>query len=341
MKKFRCAVIGCGRIGCGFDDNQSGNKVFTHAGAYHKNPNVSLVALCDIDKKKLTKYATKYNVKKKYTKSKNMFLNEKLDCVSICTLTKTHLELVQEAAKVGIKGIFLEKPISDNINNSKKIIKICKNNKIKLIIDHQRRFNPFYHSIKKLMKNKLGQIQLVTVSYGAGIANTATHVFDLLRFFFGDAIYVKGSLSNNKSSNHLDPNIDVEIKYKNNIIARLNALDVNSYGILEMNIFGTKGRFVINLVLDKIDYYKISRKNRLTYNRLEKSYLKIKQSNKSSIMLGVENLLDCVLGKNYPMCTGDDGKKALELIIASIMSAKKQRKILVSSVNQKMKLNSK
>ena len=50
MKKLKCAVIGCGRIGCGFDDNQS-NLIKTHAGSYFKNSQTNLVALCDIDKK--------------------------------------------------------------------------------------------------------------------------------------------------------------------------------------------------------------------------------------------------------------------------------------------------
>ena len=51
MKKLNCAVIGCGRIGCGFDDNHS-NLIKTHAGSYFKNSQTNLVALCDIDKKK-------------------------------------------------------------------------------------------------------------------------------------------------------------------------------------------------------------------------------------------------------------------------------------------------
>ena len=149
MNKLRCAVIGCGRIGCGFDDDSNGI-IRTHAGSYYKNSKTKLVALCDIDKKKLKKYGTKYQVSGLYEHSFEMFKNENIECVSICTLAETHLELVKEAAEFNIKGIFLEKPISSTLLEAQKIIEICKKNKISLVIDHQRRFDPFYVKIKQL-----------------------------------------------------------------------------------------------------------------------------------------------------------------------------------------------
>ena len=59
MKAIRCAVIGCGRIGCGFDDDLS-KIIKTHAGSYYKNSQTNLVALCDMDVNKLKKYGKKY-----------------------------------------------------------------------------------------------------------------------------------------------------------------------------------------------------------------------------------------------------------------------------------------
>src|SRR3989338_4578762 len=169
MNRLRCAVIGCGRIGCGFDDNSDGT-VRTHAGSYYKNSKTYLVALCDIDLSKLEKYGNKYKISGLYTKSFDMFKKESIDCVSICTLVETHLDLVKEAAKFGVKGIFLEKPISSTLQDAKKIIEICKKHQIVLVIDHQRRFDPFYNKIKQLIQQKkLGKIQLINVYYGSGI----------------------------------------------------------------------------------------------------------------------------------------------------------------------------
>jgi len=179
------AIIGCGRIGCGFDDNLKGKYTRTHAGTYFLNPKTKLVALCDIDKKKLSKYGRKYKVNGLYQNSNEMFEQEKLDCVSICTHADSHLKLVKQAIQFGIKGVFLEKPISNNLSDAQKVIKICKKNNVILSINHRRRFDPLFHSIKKLLRmKKFGKIQFMNIYYGGGIANTGSHVFDVLRMFF-------------------------------------------------------------------------------------------------------------------------------------------------------------
>jgi len=326
VDKLRCAIIGCGRIGCGFDDIDHG-MILTHAGSYYNNTKTELVAFCDIDPIKLEKYGKKYGVTSLYTNSIELFKNEKLDCLSICTLVDSHLQLVKEASNYSIKGIFLEKPISPTLNDAKKIIDICKKNNIVLVIDHKRRFDPFYHSLKNFIDDgKLGQIQLVNVYYGAGISNTCSHVFDIIRFFFGEVNYVHGVFSNNKSINQDDPNIDVVLEL-NGFKCTLQALNSKFYGLLEMDILGTKGRIRFNLETHEINYSKVSTDNMVVYKNLVSSNIKIKKSQKSNIQLGVQNLVDCLIHNKKPYCTGEDGYKSLELIIASILSANKSKKI--------------
>jgi len=225
--KFRCAVIGCGRIGCGFDDNST--IIRTHAGSYYTNPHTKLVSFCDVDISKLEKYGKKYRVPSLYTSSSEMFKNENIDCVSICTLVDTHLELVRLAAKNYVKAIFLEKPMSNSLTNAQKIIQICKKHKIKLAVDHQRRFNPFYQSIRKFLEQKkLGTIQLVNVYYGSGIANTGSHIFDVLRLFFGEVFSIQSQLLKKNTINPSDPNFDLIIKFANGNAKKILSIDIPS-----------------------------------------------------------------------------------------------------------------
>jgi len=337
LKPLRCGIIGCGRVGCGFDDKKR-KEIMTHAGAYTVNPYTNLVAFCDIDKKKLEKYGKKFSVKGLYTKSLEMFQNENLDCVSICTLVDSHLTLVKQAVKYNIKGIFLEKPISYDLATAKKIIDICKKSRTVLIIDHKRRFDPVYHHLRKLIRTKLSKIQLINVYYGAGITNTCSHVFDILRFLFDEVNYVKGRFSKNLSLNKLDPNIDVEIGFRKGEICMLQSLDLQNYGLLEMDVFGTKGRIKVNLESDEITYYKISSTNVIVYKNLVPTQIKLKKS-KSNIQLGIQNLVDCIHFNKIPLCTGNDGLKSLELIIASILSANKEKRIKLP-LETKMKIKS-
>jgi len=340
MKKLKCAVIGCGRIGCGFDDNQS-NLIKTHAGSYFKNSQTNLVALCDIDKKKLEKYAKKYKISKTYTSTSELFKNEKLDCVSICTLVSTHLKIVEEAANSGVKGIFLEKPISDSINDAKKIIEICKRNKIKLQIDHQRRFHPIYLKIKKVLdEKKIGEIQFINVYYGAGIANTGSHMFDLLRMLFGEIKYVKSQYSKNKSQNKNDPNLDMTIEFFNSITCQINSLDYTNYAIFNMEIYGMKGVLKMDLIKNEGKLLKISNKSNV-YKILEKEIIIAAKIFETPIQMGLRNIINSIKLDKKIQSNGNDGMKSLEIIIAAMKSAKQKKQITLPLSNNQFKISSK
>ncbi len=342
MNRIRCAVIGCGRIGCSFDDKNSCIKPLTHSRSYFINPKTNLISLCDVDKTKLKKYGKKYSVKKLYQNSLQMFQKEKLDCVSISTLADSHLEFVRQAAKNKVKAIFLEKPIADNLSSARKIIEICRKNNIKLLIDHQRRFHPLYQQIKKFItQSKLGNIQVINQYYGGGISNTGTHVFDLLRYFFGDVKSVKASLSNNKSQNPLDPNLDIDLIFVKGKQGKIQALDTMNYGILELDIFGTKGRIRMDLINNNIEYFQISTKDSIVYKKLSQSKFKTKETKKSEIYIAIENLVNCIRGKGKLLCTGEDGYKALELTIASMISWKHNKTMKLPIKNNKFKIHSK
>ena len=321
--EFRCGLIGLGRIGCGFDDDPNKKSVNTHAGAYYSNKNTKFVALCDIDQDKLSKYSKKYNISSTYSDYKKMFQESNLDCVSICTLSDSHLEIVDEAARHNVKGIFLEKPISDSLKNAKQIIEICERNNIKLQIDFQRRFDPFYHSIKNIVSNSnFGKIQHCSVYYGAGIANTGSHFIDLARYFFGEINYVEGNFSQNLSNNPSDPNIDGKIVFKNNMICSIIGLDVSgeNYGIFEFDIFGSRGRIRINLAKHTAEFFEISEKIGIAFKELALKPVPI-PFRKEPIVLGIENLFNSIENNNKPLSMGIEGYSSLECIIALMESA--------------------
>jgi len=116
------------------------------------------------------------------------------------------------------------------------------------------------------------------------------------------------------------------------------SLNYQNYGIFEIDIFGTKGRLKIDLGTNRVQFFKPQ--NDLVYRLLSPSTIPLKKSNKSAIMLGVSNIVDCLNNKNIPLCTGLDGYKSLEIIIALIMSAKKNKQVLLP-LTTNYKINSK
>lgn len=342
MTKLRCAIIGCGRIGCGFDDAPGKNLIRTHAKAYYLNPKTDLIALCDVDEKKLRKYGKKYSVKYLYKNSVEMFRSQNLDCISICTLADTHFDLVKIAIDNGIKGIIIEKPISNSLSSTKTIIELCKKNKVLLTVNHQRRFIPSYQNLATLIQRKnFGEIQHVNVYYGGGIANTGSHIFDVLRLFFGEVKSIIAKKSKNKSPNNHDPNLNICVEFKNGILCNIIALDNNNYGIAEMEIFGTKNRLDINLITNEIKFFKVSKKFQ-DYKRLIKTQEPLNSSFPSTdIRLSIKNLTESIMKGKKLLCTGEDGYFSLELIIGSLISSQENKKVLLPIKNKKFRISAK
>lgn len=323
---YNCGVIGLGRIGCEFDEKSSSSQPLTHTGVIIKNNNSKLITICDVDKTKLKKYSKKFQIKNVYNNFNEMFEKEHLDCISICTAPASHYEIVKAACSSGVKGIFLEKPISLSLEQSKKIIKLCKSKNIKLQVDHQRRFGQFYHKIKtKINDPNFGPIQSVTVLYGAGIINTGTHVLDLLRFFFDDIKTVTGDFSTNVSNNLTDPNIDGIIIFESGIQCNLKSFNVKKFGILECDIIGSQGRFQINLANSTAIFSEIKNIKNLVYHSLKEKPFIVKEKS-SEIMNGFKNLLFSIENDIDPKCTGFDGYYSLQASLSLIESAKNNGK---------------
>ncbi|WP_100182730.1 Gfo/Idh/MocA family protein [Candidatus Nitrosotenuis aquarius] len=341
--KYRCAVIGLGRIGCGFDDSPNATLISTHAGAYFRNEKTNLVAFCDVDEDKLKKYGPKYGVTKLYTDYKEMFRNESLDCVSICTHANSHLDIVKAACRFNIRGIYLEKPISESLKNAKTIIDICKKNNVKLQVNHQRRFDPFYIKLKKLVIEKqFGRIQQCSIYYGSGIANTGSHICDLIRYLFGNIKWVQAIKSQNPSNNENDPNLDGVIMCDNGIKCSLLSFDYSNYGILEFDIISTKKRIKLNLTTGKIEIFKSTLpKIGLYYKELVPQTVTFPPRT-SAIFNGVETLLQSIQTNKEPLCTGEDGYLSLEAVTALIKSSSLNgKRIAIPLKNTNYKIHSK
>ncbi|MEK6858022.1 MAG: Gfo/Idh/MocA family oxidoreductase, partial [Nanoarchaeota archaeon] len=81
---YKSAVIGCGRIGCEFNDSPNPKYgIMTHSQAYSLNKRTKLIALVDVDEKKVKKYSQKYDVKD-YLDWRVMLEKENPDILSIC-----------------------------------------------------------------------------------------------------------------------------------------------------------------------------------------------------------------------------------------------------------------
>jgi len=321
---YRAGIAGCGRIGCGFDDDPRRKHVSTHAAAYARTAGVELAALCDLDEQKLKRYGEKFQVRGRYTDFMQMLENEQLDILSICTLSGTHLEIARAAVEHGVKALFCEKPIADSLGAADEMIRVCAEHETVLMIDHQRRFDPFHQRIAAFLRDGgLGRVQQATCYYTAGVANTGTHLFDLLRFYLGDVDRVEGRMSVNASPNAADPNIDGWLGFVNGTVAAIQACDVRAYTIFEINLLGTRGRLRVTSHGFAAEFEEVRESERYSgYRELFPASLPIDGNCSHEAMLhAMAHLLDCMEGGRKPISSGEDGRAALEIICGLSQSA--------------------
>lgn len=281
---YKAGIVGCGRIGCEFDD--------CHVNAYKAVQGMDLVAIADIDREKLSKCAERWGLKatKKYLNYEELMEEEVIDILSICTLSNLHYEITKKAVESGVKAIYCEKPIADNLADARHMIELCKEQGVVLQINHKHRFSTS-HQLKRdyVQSNGFGAIESVSFYYVRGIANSGSHMFDFLRFFFGDLLeVVTVEESGYYSQIVFDPSLNGEIRLRDDVACFIRACNEP---IFMMNVIGVNHQMSVLVN----DYYNPST---------------------NLLVLGVEHLISCLENRKESISSGEDGYKALEAIVA-------------------------
>ena len=336
MNKFNAAIVGCGRIASSFDDDKKLKNIHgwtSHARMYKNHPKTNLVAACDKNLITASRFKKKWKVKV-YSKFQKMIKEKNIHILSICTPVYTHYNLIKEAIKNNIKIIFCEKPFSDSLQKSLELKKLIKKNNIIFAINHRRRWEKLYFNIKNIIKKKkIGKIIQVNCLYSGGLANTGTHLIDILLYLFGDIKFLNSSSVNNKK----DPDANVYLKFKNNINCNLVPFSSKKLSFFEITIMGENGKIEIknnghNILISK------KRKSSL-YKNLDVYFLVKKISlNKHTNQFkeALDNMLRSFLKKEKVLAGVDEAYKSIEILHAILLSIKKNKsKVLIPVKNKK------
>ncbi len=158
-KKFRIGIIGCGWI------------AGSHVTALQSQPDVEIVAGCDIVPGKAAKFFADNGVegvKCDYASHKEMIDDKSLalDAVSICTYNTQHAAPAIYALENGLH-VLLEKPFSVTLDEAVSIMRAEKKSGKILSIGFQPRFDENMKMIKKIVQSgELGKIYYIQTGGG-------------------------------------------------------------------------------------------------------------------------------------------------------------------------------
>jgi predicted dehydrogenase len=127
-----------------------------HLGKFHLNnwkeiKDVELVGFYDPSDKAAKEVTEKYGLKR--FKDADSLL-DKIDAADIVAPTTHHFTLCESAIRKG-KHVFVEKPLTNTIEEGKLIVEMAKEAGVKIQVGHVERFNPAYVALKEMHLNPM------------------------------------------------------------------------------------------------------------------------------------------------------------------------------------------
>ena len=122
-----------------------------HADSYSRNEHAELFAVAAIDN--LPEFSKQWKIPHVYEDYKEMFKRDDIDLVSVCVPNFLHHDVVLAAAKAG-KHIVCEKPLATSSADAEEMIKVCRENRVKLFYAEDWVFTPPLRRVEQIIARR-------------------------------------------------------------------------------------------------------------------------------------------------------------------------------------------
>lgn len=188
-----------------------------------------------------------------------IFNDPEIECILICTPTRTHEELVLKSLKAG-KAVFCEKPLAPTYDGIKRCYELAEKMKKPLFCAFNRQFDSGFKYIKENAKKNLGQIQVIktcsrdsplpSINYlktsGGIFHDCAVHDIDVVCWILEEfpilvIVQAHAFIPDIKEIDDYDTVI-ITLKFKSGALACIDLSRFSSYGYDQrIEVFGPKG----------------------------------------------------------------------------------------------------
>ena len=287
---LKILILGCGSIGSRHARNL-------------KSLGVNEIVLCDPDPSRLDSLGKKIGTNLLYKNYKDAVKkNSNVTAALICTPTIDHVEPAIYFARKKV-NLFIEKPLSNNLNKIQLLRNTTRSNKIIVMIGHSFLFDSGFIKLKSLLKKKIiGNIYFATyflgqylpdwhpkanykIEYsarrelgGGALLTLTSHTFYVIESLFGKIKSIHGSIVDKISK--LDINVDdsvfIQMKTEQNIIVQAQNNFILRNHTHKIIIEGEKGRLEYDFVERKIKILIVNKKSQVVKvdNGINSRYMK-------------------------------------------------------------------
>lgn len=268
MTRYRVGIVGLTDIGCrrpGVSAEGGIPVPSSHASAYAEIPGAEVVAVCDLQPSLLGEFHAVWGEvwpnAAHYTDHRKLLAEAGIDVLSVCTSDHAHAQIVVDACRAGVRGIFCEKPIATTLADADRMIEAARAAGTTLSIDHTRRWRPLYQEAREhLRAGIIGRVTRVVGTLGgprAMLFRNGTHLIDTVMMLVeSDAEWVFAELDegfeqyfayggDGGRDPNSDPGVSAYIHFRGGARAFINASKGTPKGF-QIDLFGEIGRMSIS-----------------------------------------------------------------------------------------------
>jgi predicted dehydrogenase len=316
---------------------------------FNERKDVSVVAVADVDVAGREKAIARTRAARGYADYREMLEREKPQLVSVAPRwTNEHHAMTSAALKAGAH-VFSEKPFTQTLTEADDLLGLAKEKALKIVVAHQIRLAPQILFLKqRLAEGLIGELLEMrahgkqdTRAGGEDLLVLGVHLFDLMRFFGGDALWCTARvLQNGNEATLSDARLATEGIGRvlgNEIFAQFGfANGVNGSftsrarnrevaGPWGIELIGTKS--VVRIFADIWPRIYLAKRGDWTADGSTVEWRRIEGDPSWTLPAGekttaqantrlVNDWLDSIEKNREPVCSGYAGMKALEMVMA-------------------------
>ncbi|HET6890177.1 MAG TPA: Gfo/Idh/MocA family oxidoreductase, partial [Pyrinomonadaceae bacterium] len=314
--KLKIGIIGAGYMGG------------VHAGILARDDRVQILAVHDIETESGKRLANTYGAR--IAESAAEVIGN-CDAVYITTPNTKHTDVAIAATGAG-KHVFCEKPMATSLADAHAVLDAANKSNAVFQVGHNRRFAPVYATLKQLLTEnhpphsahvKLNRGELLHPQWvgdpsitGGFLYETTIHMFDMMRFLFGEV-----SMLHAIGSSHEYPETDdfsVLLKFDNGLHATFaSSADASwLFPFERVEVFSHHATLVTS-EMDSLVYTES-----VDGKHFEQSMLHLSKEEKWGYVQEDKSFVDSILSASPPAVTAFDGLKAVELVEGCYRSVK-------------------
>ncbi len=216
-------------------------------------------ALYDIDKDKLLQISNDHIIQP--FSDFGAFL-DKCDAVLIATPTSSHFEYAEQAIKKH-KHVFIEKPITQTVEEAKKLIALSEEAGVKIQVGHVERFNPAFSAIKNKMispmfieSHRLAQFDVRGTDVSV-VLDLMIHDIDVILSIVDANVKRVSANGVAVASDSIDI-ANARVEFDNGAVANLTASRISFKKMRKMRLFQHNEYIGIDFLNKTVDLFKLS-----------------------------------------------------------------------------------